>query len=115
VRTLCDGGLVLALVALTASGCGRGAPPAANQPPPLAAQSVYRDPATGKLGAPPPGAAPATPPAARVSTSAAGLAEKAGPRGGWMVHLQGRYQSQVRGARTASGLSTECAVPEDRQ
>jgi hypothetical protein len=72
-----------------------------------AAQSVYRDPITGKVGAPPPGTASAAP--AQLSSSTAGLREVAAPRGGWMVHLQGRFQSQMSAQRSAAGaVSAEC-------
>jgi hypothetical protein len=73
----------------------------------VSAQSVYRDPATGRFGPPPVGASLPAP--AQLSTPAPALRETAGPRGGWMVRLDGRFHSQVTVQRQAGGpVTTTC-------
>lgn len=111
---LCPAGSLVLSGLLAASGCGEK-PPAPGAPAAAAAQSVYRDPATGKFGPPPPSAAPMVPAPAQLSSSSAGLREVAGPRGGVMVHLDGRFQNQVTATRGAGGaISTECQPREER-
>ncbi len=61
-----------------------------------AAMKAYKDPETGKLGAPPETASTPEPSEAiknMTSTSSEGLEEKPAPSGGTMVDLKGRFQS----------------------
>ena len=64
-----------------------------------AGMRMYRDPATGSIGAPPPGApAFAVPEQRELSNSTTGLSEEpvAAPAGGVKVNLRGRFQAAVR-------------------
>ncbi len=67
---------------------------------------IYRDPATGRLGAPPPGfmTTPAAPPA--------NLVERRGVTrgGGVLVDLQGRFSKTMTATRDAAGnVRVDCA------
>jgi hypothetical protein len=99
--------VALVLSGCLAVGCGKQ-PPSPPPVPTAAAQSVHRDPVTGKFGPPPAGSAPAAPMPPQLSDSAAGLQEVRAPRGGWMVHLGGRFHNKVTAARTAAGVATNC-------
>jgi hypothetical protein len=100
--------LTLALSGWLAVGCGKQPPSPSAAPVPAAAQSVHRDPATGKLGPPPAGSVAAVPMPPQLSDSAAGLQEVRAPRGGWMVRLDGRFQNKLTAVRNGAGITTNC-------
>jgi hypothetical protein len=78
------------------------------QPP--AAMRLYRDPETGKIGSPPPGAVveEAAPPAQRDQSKTAEPTTEAvqGPAGGVKLKLNGRFQAAVQ--RHAGSGVTQC-------
>jgi len=87
---------------LGAFGAVRAEPPApaadaqAGAPAGAPVMRIYRDPATGEIGAPPPGT-PLEGATESVGTSAEGLVETPGtsPAGGVTVDLKGRFRSAV--------------------
>lgn len=109
----------LALVAALAFGCGRGSPGPTARPPATEAPAsrAHRDPRTGQFGAPPAGTTPA--PGAGLTSPAPpvpALRELAGPRGGVMMRLDGRFHSQVRATRAPHGaLVTACGDGQDHR
>ena len=75
-----------------------------------ASQRIYRDPRTGKVGPPPPGALPA-PAEKSFNTSHEGLVEEPGKSraGGVTVNLKGRFRSAVVHGTDAQGQpATRC-------
>jgi len=83
-------------------------PPATAAQATVAAQGmrVYRDPLTGRLGAPPPGVQPPGLSAAELrmlNRSDQGLQARTLPGGGVAVDLQGRYQSMAVATVGADG------------
>ena len=113
-------GLLLVAASLGASCSSRSALPARGGKAPhpalpvaaavrAAGSLVYRDPATGQLGAPPPSAVSALQRGANANTSQVGLQETASPAGGTMIDLQGRFQAFARVRRGADGkLDVAC-------
>ncbi len=86
-------------------------PPAAGSPRP--AMRIYRDPETGRFGAPPPGTeVPQSEAAVQAfSTQPGELREEPSPvaGGGIMVDLGGRFQAAVEATVDAEGqVSTQC-------
>jgi hypothetical protein len=73
------------------------------------AMQVYRDPVTGRLG-PPPLAAPGVPQAQAAPRRTAGsFVETPSPRGGVVVDLHGRFDSNVTATAGADGgLTAHC-------
>lgn len=67
----------------------------------LPAMRVYQDPATGRFAPPP--APTAGPPQGAPQQSLTGLVEVPSPRGGVVVHLQGRFNSYVVATATPDG------------
>jgi hypothetical protein len=97
--------LSLALIAVSGA-CAQPsaqAPGAAAVPPAAPAMRVYRDPATGALGEPPPGAAPLAAPRARPV-----LTEEAAPGGGRMIRLHGACRSDMVAHVDAHGTTASC-------
>jgi hypothetical protein len=93
---------------LVVAACHRGQPQqrveragAGSTASEAAGMRVYRDPQTGMFTTPPPGAAVAQPQAARVPM--APLTEVPGPRGGFVVDLQGRFDAYVTASVDSNG------------
>ena len=103
--------VAVGILAMLAGGCGRD--PAPVPPRGAAAATVYKDPVTGRFG-PPAGGVRALAPAGRLSDSTAGLVEEAGPRGGRMVRLQGRFLNQLQATRANGVVSAECRTDQER-
>ena len=74
---------------------------------------LYRDPATGRVGAPPPGVsvdqvAPALRAAQSDRAPAVNEVLEPGPGGGTRVRLSGRHRAVVRRDANSAGASHEC-------
>ena len=68
-----------------------------------AAMRAYVDPRTGRLTAEPPTGRTVPPASGALSRSSVGLAEMPAPGGGYMIHLQGRFQSPLVATVGADG------------
>jgi len=90
--------------------------PASTAPAPVAAQGlqIYRDPQTGRIGPPPPGARPLELSEAErrmLSRSDRGLQPHTLPGGGTAIHLHGRYRNMaVATVGTGGQAAVTCAV-----
>jgi hypothetical protein len=96
--------------------------PASTVPAPVAAQGlqIYRDPQTGRIGPPPPGAKPlelSDPERRMLNRSDQGLRPHTLPGGGTAIHLQGRYKNMaVVTVGTGGQAAVSCAVtPADAE
>jgi hypothetical protein len=96
--------------------------PASTVPGPVAAQGlqIYRDPQTGRIGPPPPGARAlelSDPERRMLERSDRGLRPHTLPRGGTAIHLQGRYRNMAVVTVGAGGQAVvTCAVtPADAE
>jgi hypothetical protein len=108
-------GTVLAIGTVLIVGSAGAADPA-GAPPTGSALRLYRDPDTGKIGAPPPAvlADQAAQAAARAQANAVEeLTEEpvAAPAGGVKVNLRGRFQPAVTRQVSRPGV-IECVQPE---
>ena len=114
---------VVAWLVALAAACGAGSARACDDAPAPAATSgtsapaqgmvVHRDPATGKLGVPPPDAAPSADRQAAPSSLVA-LPETPGttPAGGVQVDRQGRFDAPIRATIGRNGKAhVECVAP----
>jgi len=103
----------LALAVCLASGIGAAAQ--AEEAP--AGMRIYRDPDSGVIGAPPPGAATAAAPAAAAALAVEAADELyeepvTAPAGGTKLKLRGRYPSSIqRQVGSAGGHAPECTGP----
>jgi hypothetical protein len=103
--------LVVAVAALALAASAAADPPSKDGSPPSGTSRmvIYRDPVTGKLATPPPGALPAP---SGVGAKAAGTpVERRGttPGGGYIVDLNGRFTNTMRVTKDADGRShVEC-------
>jgi hypothetical protein len=98
-----------------ARACDDAPAPAATSGTPVQAQGMigHRDPATGKLGAPPPATLPSGVPQAAASSPVA-LPETPGttPAGGVKLDLQGQLKFPMRATMGADGTPhIECTDP----
>jgi hypothetical protein len=100
------------MLPLLGLGCARPSPVtgssaalSAARPATAQASRVYRDPSTGQLGEPPPGALPATAPAA----ARPALTEEPAAGGGRMIRLRGAFRSDFV-ARTDGKTTTASCV-----
>jgi hypothetical protein len=77
---------------------------------------MYRDPDTGRIGAPPPGAAVEAPPAAgeqlQSQAAAAPSAEIQSDRHGLKINLRGRFRAAVRRTAGSAGVQHQCTEDE---
>jgi hypothetical protein len=71
---------------------------------------IYRDPATGKLGNPPPGLAPSLPEAARAAEGELREVRGTTRGGGWKLDLRGRALHAATATVGADGrVTVDCA------
>ena len=108
--------MIVVLLALLAPACARRselggsrAIPGTDGASGRNAMQVYRDPVSGRLGAPPQ-AAPGAPQTQAAQQRGWGpLVEKPSPRGGVVVDLRGRFDSYVTATATPDGgLTAGC-------
>jgi len=103
--------LVVAVGALALSATAAAEPPSRDGGPPSGTSGmvIYRDPVTGKLATPPPGALPAS---SGIGAKAAGTpVERRGttPGGGYIIDLNGRFTNTMRVTKDADGRNrVEC-------